>query len=200
MSNDILLVTSSVYHMTPSAHECWTVADYEQLPDDGMRYELINGDLRMTPAPNLAHQTMSGLIFYHLLQAVQFSGTGRVFAAPVDVQLDGATIVQPDIVVVLRDGAASLTEQRIVGPPDLIVEITSPSTASYDRREKRDRYAAAGVREYWIADPASHSVELLTLEGNIYRAEHVYRGQAIIPSTVLPGWATPTEVLFGEQG
>ncbi|RRR78464.1 MAG: Uma2 family endonuclease [Candidatus Viridilinea halotolerans] len=197
MPDDILCATRPVRHLTPSAHGSWTLADYESLPDDGMRYELINGDLRMTPAPNLAHQTSSLWIVHHLFTLIEMTGAGRVFTAPVDVQLDGATIVQPDIVVVLRDGAASLTEQRIVGPPDLIVEITSPSTASYDRREKRDRYAAAGVREYWIADPASRSVELLILEGENYRAEHVYRGQAIIPSSVVLGWAVVTDALFG---
>ncbi|PDW02865.1 Uma2 family endonuclease [Candidatus Viridilinea mediisalina] len=197
MPDDILCATQPVRHLTPSAQGRWTIADYERLPDDGLRYELISGELRKTLAPNLAHQTSSLRIVHQLFTLIETTGAGRVFAAPVDVQLDGATIVQPDIVVVLRDGAATLTEQRVVGPPDLIVEITSPSTASYDRREKRDCYAAAGVREYWIADPASRSVELLTLEGDSYHAEHIYRGQAIIPSSIVTGWAVATDALFG---
>jgi Uma2 family endonuclease len=151
----------------------------------------------MTPAPNLAHQSVRGLMSYHLLQIVQLSGLGRVFAAPVDVELGPATIVQPDIVVVLHGGAAMLSEQRIIGSPDLIIEITSPSTASYDRREKRDLYASVGVREYWIADPASRSVELLSLDGTRYRAEHVYRGHAVLPSVVVSGWNVATGALFG---
>jgi Uma2 family endonuclease len=173
------------------------VADYERLPDDGQRYELIDGDLHMAPAPNPEHQTASGLIFYHLMQCVQLAGHGRVFTAPLDVELSPVTIVQPDIVVILNGGAATITTQRIVGPPDLVVEVVSPGTASYDRREKRDLYAAAGIREYWIADPGHRAVELLTLVGGAYRAEHVYRGQAVIPSQVIPGWNVATDLLFG---
>lgn len=197
MSTDILPVTSPVHHLSPPPSGRWTIADYEGLPDDGRRYELIDGELRMTPAPNLAHQTSSLRIVHYLYTLVELAGLGRVFAAPVDVELGPATIVQPDLVVVLHGGAATLSEQRIVGAPDLIVEITSPSTASYDRREKRDLYAGAGVREYWIADPASRSVELLSLDGAAYRAEHVYRGQAVLPSAVVTGWSVATTALFG---
>jgi Uma2 family endonuclease len=197
MSTDILTVAGPVRHLDAPPGGRWTIADYEGLPDDGLRYELIHGELRMTPAPNLAHQTISGLIFYHLVQAVQLNGLGRVFAAPVDVEFGPATIVQPDIVVVLPSGAARLSEQRIIGPPDLIIEITSPSTASYDRREKRDLYASVGVCEYWIADPASRSIELLILDGATYRAEHVYRRQAMLPSIVVPSWNVATDELFG---
>ncbi|MFV9506775.1 MAG: Uma2 family endonuclease [Oscillochloridaceae bacterium umkhey_bin13] len=195
--DDILLVTGLVQPAHPLPHGQWTIADYERLPDDGLRYELINGGLRMTPAPNLAHQTTSGVLFYHLHQLIQLPGLGRVFAAPVDVELGPATIVQPDLVVILHGGLAQLSEQRIIGPPDLIIEITSPSTASYDRREKRDLYASVGVREYWIADPASRSIELLFLDGDEYRAEHVYRGRASLPSAVLPQWQVTTDELFG---
>ncbi len=197
MSTDILPVVGPVTHLTPPASGRWSVAEYAQLPDDGPRYELMHGELRMAPAPNIGHQSTSGLIFYHLLTQVQLTGKGRVFAAPLDVELSVETLVQPDLVVVLNDGAASITERRIVGPPDLVVEVASPSTASYDRREKRDAYAAAGVREYWIVDPASRTVELLTLEGAAYHAAHVYRGQAVLPSTVIAPWDVATDRLFG---
>ncbi|MFV9504091.1 MAG: Uma2 family endonuclease [Oscillochloridaceae bacterium umkhey_bin13] len=197
MSSDILTVAGPAHHLPTPPEGCWTIADYERLPDDGTRYELINGALRMTPAPNLAHQTTSGILFYHLHQLVQLTRLGRVFAAPVDVELGPQTMVQPDLVVILHGGLAQLSEQRIIGPPDLIIEITSPSTASYDRREKRDLYASVGVREYWIADPASRSIELLFLEGDHYRAEHVYRGRASLPSAVVPQWQVATDELFG---
>ncbi|WP_322487366.1 Uma2 family endonuclease [Chloroflexus sp.] len=121
-----------------------------------------------------------------------------MFTAPIDVELDATTVIQPDVVVMLHGGKAQITGQRIIGLPDLIVEVVSPGTASYDQREKRDHYAAAGVREDWIADPGHRVVELLSLEGSDYRAEHVYRGKAIIPSIVLPEWQTPTELLFGD--
>lgn len=197
MTVDILPVAGLVSHLPPPPGGRWTVADYERLPDDGQRYELIDGDLRMAPAPNPDHQHVAGLIFYYLMQHVQMAGHGRVFSAPIDVELSPVTIVQPDAVVLLHGGAAAITAQRIVGPPDLVVEVVSPGTASYDRREKRDLYAAAGVREYWIADPGHRAVELLTLDGAVYRAEHVYRGQAVIPSLVVPGWSVATDLLFG---
>lgn len=197
MSIDILPVAGPPANLAPPAGGRWTVAEYEQLPADGLRYEVVKGDLRMTPAPGTGHQTIAVRMVYFFYARIEATGLGRVFTAPIDVELGFDTIVQPDLVVLLRDGAAQITERRIVGPPDLIVEIASPSTASYDRREKRDAYAAAGVREYWIADPASRTVELLTLAGDRYRAEHVYRGQAAIPSTVIAGWDVATDQLFG---
>ncbi len=151
MNTDILPVAGPATHLTPPSGGRWLVADYERLPNDGPRYELMHGELRMTPAPNIGHQTASGLIFYHLLTQVQLTGNGRVFSAPIDVELSFDTLVQPDLVVILNGGAAMITEQRTVGPPDLVVEVASPSTASYDRREKRDVYATAGAREYlWV--------------------------------------------------
>ncbi len=197
MSTDILPIAGPVTHLSPPPGGRWTVADYERLPDDGQRYELINGDLRMAPAPTPDHQAASLRLAHYLFTFVETAGHGRVFAAPIDVELGPTTIVQPDLIVILHGGAASITAQRIVGPPDLVVEVVSPGTASYDRREKRDLYAAAGVREYWIADPGHRVVELLTLAGSLYRAEHVYRGQAVIPSTIISGWNVATERLFG---
>ncbi|MCX7791071.1 MAG: Uma2 family endonuclease [Chloroflexaceae bacterium] len=197
MPTDILPIAGPATHLPPPPGGRWTVADYEQLPDDGQRYELINGDLRMAPAPTPDHQAASLRLAHYLFTFIETAGHGRVFTAPIDVQLGPATIVQPDLIVILHGGAASITAQRIVGPPDLVVEVVSPATASYDRREKRDLYAAAGVREYWIADPGYRFVELLTLAGSLYRAEHVYRGQAVIPSTIIPGWNVATERLFG---
>lgn len=197
MTVDVLPVAGSVLHLPPPPGGRWTVAEYERLPDDGQRYELIDGVLRMAPALAPDHQSVSGLIFYYLMQYVQIAGHGRVFTAPIDVELSTTTVVQPDVAALLHGGAATITPQRIVGPPDLVVEVASPGTASYDRREKRDLYAAAGVREYWIADPGYRTVELLTLDGAIYRAEYVYRGQAVIPSIVVPGWNVATDALFG---
>ncbi|MGB9633132.1 MAG: Uma2 family endonuclease [Chloroflexaceae bacterium] len=197
MSTDILPIAGPATHLPPLPGGRWTVADYEQLPDDGQRYELINEDLRMAPALTPDHQAASLRLAHYLFTFIETAGHGRVFAAPIDVELGPTTIVQPDLIVILHGGAASITAQRIFGPPDLVVEVVSPATASYDRREKRDLYAAAGVREYWIADPGHRAVELLTLAGSLYRAEHVYRGQAVIPSTIIPGWNAATERLFG---
>ncbi|NJM07259.1 Uma2 family endonuclease [Candidatus Gracilibacteria bacterium] len=166
----------------PSGH--WTYADYAALPDDGLRYELIEGVLFMAPAPGTAHQGASARLLTYLMTHVEFAGLGRVFAAPIDVELAPETVVQPDVLVILQANRDIIAPSRIIGVPDLIVEIASPSTAGYDRREKQDAYAAAGVREYWIVDPAAQTVELLLLAEGAYRSQGVFRGQAIIPSQV----------------
>ncbi|PDW01905.1 Uma2 family endonuclease [Candidatus Viridilinea mediisalina] len=195
--SDTLPVAGLATHLPVPDSGQWTLADYEALPNDGQRYELLDGVLRLTPAPTPDHQATSLLIAYYLLQHIQLPGRGRVFTAPIDVELGPHTLVQPDIVVILATSAASISPRRIVGPPDLVIEITSPSTASYDRREKRDLYAAAGVREYWIVDAGTRTIELLCLEERHYRAEYVYTGQAIVPSRVVQGWSVATATLFG---
>jgi Uma2 family endonuclease len=197
MSTDILPVAGPASHVQAPPGGRWTVADYERLPNDGLRYELVDGVLRMAPAPNPDHQAVSLRVAYYLFTLVEGAGRGRVFTAPIDVVLGPETVVQPDLVVILHNSAAIITAQRIVGPPDVVIEIASPSTASYDRREKRDTYAAAGVREYWIADPASQTIELLTLDGTVYRSNHVYSGQAVLPSQIIVGWDIATNQLFG---
>ncbi|MFV9504244.1 MAG: Uma2 family endonuclease [Oscillochloridaceae bacterium umkhey_bin13] len=197
MSSDTLPVAGPVGHLRPPSGTTWSITDYEQLPEDGLRYELLDGALRMSPAPTPDHQASSMLLAFHLLRCLQLRGHGRVFAAPLDVELGPATVVQPDLIVILAQSAAVITPRRIVGPPDLIIEISSPSTASYDRREKRDLYAAAGVREYWIVDPGNRSIELLILDDGTYRAERIYLGQAIVPSTVVTEWDVATDTLFG---
>ncbi|MCG8352416.1 MAG: Uma2 family endonuclease [Chloroflexales bacterium] len=175
----------------------WTYADYAALPDDGQRYELIDGVLYMTPAPNTGHQGASARFVTHLMTHVEFAGLGRVFAAPADVELAPNTVVQPDIIVILNANLAIITPSRIVGPPDLLVEIASPSTAGYDRREKQDAYARAGVREYWVADPSAQTVEVLFLSQGAYRSQGVFHGQAMLPSQVAPQLPVPVARFFG---
>jgi Uma2 family endonuclease len=174
----------------------WTYADYAALPDDGQRYELVAGVLYMVPAPTIAHQSASNRIATYLTMHVEFAGLGRVLAAPVDVELAPGTVVQPDVLVVLNPRLGIITARRIVGAPDLVVEIVSPGTAGHDRRTKQDAYARAGVAEYWLADPAAQTVELLRLDGPAYRTINVYRGRATLPSQVVPALPVPVEQFF----
>jgi len=182
---DVLPVVTAAAPLVGPPQGRWTYADYAALPDDGNRYEIIAGVLYMTPAPGTGHQSVSARLVTFLVTHVEFAGLGRVFAAPVDVELAPDTVVQPDIVVVLSANLDRITPSRIIGAPDLVVEILSPGTAGYDRREKQDAYARAGVGEYWIVDPGAQTVELLTLDQGGYRSHGVFRGQARLPSSAV---------------
>ncbi len=150
-------------------HSGYTLEDWKHW--DG-RWELINGDAYdMTPAPSTEHQMISSnlhaVIWNALAEAKQKAGGGdcRIFAAPTDVYLDSG-VLQPDLLVVCDP--AKITPRGIEGPPDLVVEILSPSTASKDWSHKRWAYAAAGVPEYLIVDPDERFGLLLTLEAGRY--------------------------------
>jgi len=182
---DVLPVVTVAVPIVGPPQGRWTYADYAALPDDGNRYEIIAGVLYMTPAPGTGHQSISARVVTFLVTHVEFAGLGRVFAAPVDVELAPDTVVQPDIVVILSANLHRITPSRIIGAPDLVVEILSPGTAGYDRREKQDAYARSGVGEYWIVDPGAQTVELLTLDQGGYRSHGVFRGQARLPSSAV---------------
>ncbi|MGE0495569.1 MAG: Uma2 family endonuclease [Vulcanimicrobiota bacterium] len=154
----------------PLEDKVWTYEDYRELPDDGIRYEVIEGRLYLTPAPTPYHQTLSRrlqFVFYQL----ELEGKGQIYDAPVDVLMEGATPVQPDLVYLRADQASLVTRRGIEGVPELLVEILSPSTATRDRTLKLNRYARCGVRRYGVLDPASRTFELLRLDGETYRLE-----------------------------
>lgn len=174
----------------------WAYAGYAGLPDDGQRYELIDGILYMAPAPGTSHQGTSARFITHLMTHIEFAGLGRVFAAPTDVDLDPGTVLQPDVIVILNTNLSIITPSRIIGAPELVVEIASPSTAGYDRRENQDAYARAGVREYWIAAPSAQTIELLRLDQGAYRSQGVFRGQASLPSQIVPQLPVPFGSFF----
>ena len=155
----------------------WTYAHYAALPEDGQRYEVLDGVLYMSPAPNLWHQDVALEIASFLRIHVKLTGLGNVFISPVDVELAPRSVVQPDVVVVLRANAAILHyDSRIIGSPDLVIEIASPSTARHDRQRKRSLYARTGISEYWLIDPVRQTLEILVLEGAAYRSTGLLAG------------------------
>lgn len=144
-----------------------TYAEYACYPDDGHRHEIIDGDHYMNPAPNIYHQVIAQRINHQLYTQVELQGLGRVFFAPIDVQLGPHDIVQPDLLVVL-EGNRIIKPSRIIGPPDHVIEILSPSSDGSDRSLKRTLYQRAGVKEYWIVDPAEASLTQLVLGESSY--------------------------------
>src|SRR5262245_26677725 len=139
----------------------WTYEDLFSLPDDGRRYEIIEGALYEMPSPNWDHaMTIMNLIL--LLAPIVRALGGQVATAPIDVFFPGADSVQPDILVLLASWEGQLELRGPQGAPDLVIEVLSPSNRGHDLLTKRALYGRAGVREYWLVDPANQTVELLS--------------------------------------
>jgi Uma2 family endonuclease len=134
-----------------------TYEDYCRAPDD-KRYELLNGELMMVPAPNIKHQSILLTLGSELRQFVQEHEFGEVFVAPVDVVLSDTDVVQPDVLFISRAREDRITDENVQGAPDLVIEILSPSTAGRDLEDKHELYGRHGVLEYWIIDPVAETV------------------------------------------
>lgn len=141
----------------------YTREDLEVMPDDGRRYELIDGSLIVTPAPALGHQRMVGKL-HLLLQRACPTGL-EVLLAPFDVTLAVDTVMQPDLLVART---ADLTERDLPVAPLLALEVLSPSTRHIDLGLKRARYETAGCPSYWVADPDEPSVTIWELDDGRY--------------------------------
>ena len=142
-----------------------TVDDYERLTTDtDIRYELIDGVLIEMPAPTIFHQLLSVQYFMLLQLFVQARELGKVLYAPVDVELAPRVVLQPDIVFVSTGNAAVLQRKRIIGAPDLVVELSSPATQARDLGRKRELYEQAGIREYWYVDVEARTQTVWRLE------------------------------------
>lgn len=142
----------------------WTWAEFARLPSEGSgRNEVIAGELVVTPAPSLRHQRIVLDLATVLNAFVREHRLGDVYPGPVDVLFAEGDYVEPDIVFVGAAHREYLTDRGIEGPPDLIVEILSPSTAARDRGTKLDRYRHFAVPEYWVVDPDARTVEVWRL-------------------------------------
>jgi Uma2 family endonuclease len=184
---DVLPVVHAADDVAGAPQGQWTYDAYATIPDDGHRYEVIEGTLYMAPAPESGHQFSSKWFVHYLTVHVELAGLGRVAHAPFDVRLGDGTVVQPDILVIVQANLHRVVRVGLDGPPDLVVEIASPSTATYDRDRKLHAYERGGVTEYWIADPIAHTIEVFVLENGQYRSRGVFQGQALLPSVVVPG-------------
>ncbi|HRX78013.1 MAG TPA: Uma2 family endonuclease [Pirellulaceae bacterium] len=144
---------------------------YVCYPDDGRRHEIIDGDHYMNPAPTTDHQRFSRRIQFQLYEQIEESGRGEVFNAPSDVQLTDHDIVQPDLIIVMHERRSIITPSRIIGVPNLIVEILSPTTKRHDCVLKKALYERVGVPEYWIVLTDDRAVEQFVLRDGKYVLE-----------------------------
>jgi len=173
-----------------------TYGDWLGYPDDGRLYELIEGELLMTPPPSTEHQRISRDLGYWLISHLREHDGGEVLSAPTGVKLSDEDVLEPDLLVVLREHLDRIGHQVVEGPPDLVVEILSAGTAKRDLGPKRRAYKDAGVVEYWIVDPESESVEVLTLEHGRYQRFGLFRRSDVLRSQVLPDLEIPLAEIF----
>ncbi len=175
----------------------WTYDDFLRLPDDGNRYEIIDGVLYVTGPCYPPHQLVVGEIMLELSVFTRNNHLGTVLPGPIEVHLPGiATPVQPDVLFVAQARRDIVKAKFIEGAPDLIVEVLSPSTVRTDRKIKFDAYERAGVREYWIANPKTRSVEVYTLSGSEYALHGEFGAAERLTSRTLAGFETSVDALF----
>jgi len=162
----------------------YTYADYLKTAEDE-RYELIEGELLMTPAPSMRHQRISGDLYSEVRVFVKENDLGNVFYAPCDVHLDNENVVQPDILFISKKRLNIIGEKNIQGAPDLVIEIISESTAYRDLVQKKKLYARFGVKEYWIVLPEESSAEVYTLKDNVFGLHKSYGKDDTLQSPLL---------------
>ena len=165
----------------PLLPEPLTYRDWLELPEDDRRFELWNGAIVVSPSPNGRHQRIQDRVGYHLMSAVLQQPNADLFYE-YDVQLSEYTVVRPDIVIFTGAAGGKFTEQAIVGPPDLVVEIVSPSSRSRDFIQKTALYADAGVPEYWVIDPDAKQLIIGRLRDGTYEREIVMEGPVACPA------------------
>lgn len=140
-----------------------TYSDWLRFPDDGRLYEILGGELFVSPTPSTRHQRISRNLQFLLELYLRREGRGELLPAPIGVRLSEEDVPEPDLVVILRENLGRIEELCVAGPPDLVVEVLSPGTAGRDLGIKRSLYERSGVPEYWIADPVAETVEALSL-------------------------------------
>jgi Uma2 family endonuclease len=169
----------------------WTVELLEALPDDGLRYELIDGTLLVSPLPTPRHQAAIGELY--LLLRATCPEDHFVFLSPLDWQPDGRTSLEPDLLVVRRDriGAKNITQT-----PTLVIEVISPSSRRIDRTLKLSRYAGGGISHYWVVDPMTPSVDIYEFHQGEYRLVASAAGdESVVVTAPFPVTVTPNNLV-----
>lgn len=165
----------------------WTYEDYLNLPDDGQRYEIIEGSLYVSNAPDIDHQFTVVKLVSQMDVFVTQNKQGYVLTAPFEVHLSKTTRpVQPDVLFIKAKKWPTHGAKFFNGAPDLVVEVLQPSTRRLDQSIKFRAYENANVAEYWIVDPKTHLVQVFSLDNQEYVLIGEFMNQELIESKVLP--------------
>ena len=171
-----------------------TYDDYVAFPDDGIRREILDGEVYELSAPNVRHQRLVLRVLRALADHLDIHGGGEAFVSPIDVLLSDHDVVQPDVVYVADDRAGIVTAPNLAGTPSIAVEVVSDPR--HDRVRKRALYARAGVPEYWIVDPESDRLEVHRLDHGGYAKPEILEAGDTLTTPLLPGFALDVAVLF----
>ena len=164
----------------------WTVDDFLQLEESNTPCELIKGELVISPSPSPHHQDVASNLNDFLKAEAKKTG-GKAFFSPIDLYIDRKNVFQPGLVYISAEKKSIITKRGIEGVPDLIVEIISPTNIFTDRNRKKKVYQQIGVREYWIVDPANHTLEIYKHDQADPDTPHVYLvKEGEVSSSVLP--------------
>ena len=176
-------------------HKRYTYSDYLMIEDE-RRYEVYEGELIMVPAPTTTHQTVSRKIGWVIENFIIENNLGEFFYAPTDVVLSEDVVLQPDILFISKEREKIIEERAIMGAPDLIVEILSPSSTYYDVVKKKELYRRYGVKEYWLVFIEEKAIEALFLEGDVYREFASAKGEGSVKSKLLKGLEVVLKEIF----
>ena len=178
-----------------------TYQDYLDAPGEDTRYELLKGELVVVASPNRYHQTAATKMCTRMDSIAEENDLGWVFVAPFDVLLeddiDGLSVVQPDLIFVSKDRGHIITDANIQGAPDLVVEILSPSSRRRDWRDKLELYERHGVREYWVIDPDNRMAWIMRLRDGRLDMRRAYRLGDVAESAVIEGFSVSLDAIFG---
>ena len=177
-------------------NKIYTYEDYVNLKE-GAPYQLIGGDLIMTPAPSTYHQRLSKRIGYLLYEFVEKEkNIGEVFYSPIDVLFSDTEVFQPDIIYISYKNSYLIGANKIEGAPDLIIEIISPSSVYYDLNHKKSIYEKHGVKEYWVVDPMNKTVKIFeNKDGQFHLYYQATKNEPAI-SKLVDGFKIGLENLF----
>jgi len=177
----------------------WTYEDYLNLPDDGCRYEIIEGLLYMTNAPDIDHQFAVMEIAFQIKLFVNHHKLGYVLTAPFEVHLSETTRpVQPDVLFIRAEKWPGAGVKYFEGAPDIVIEVLSPASRRTDQVIKFTAYEKAKVPEYWIVNPKAGTVQVFCLEGEQYISSGEFSGKEMIRSLLLPDMEIIAESLFSK--
>ena len=182
----------------PTTHRRMTAEEYFQLPEGPPYFQLIDGELFMSPSPNFFHQEVVGNLFAAMREYIRRDRIGKVVIAPSDVLFDKDNVYQPDVFFIRNERLGIVDKHGAKGAPDLVAEVISGSTGRLDLGPKRMVYAKSGVLEFWAILPDTREVEVFRFAESTDAPVAKLGGDATLTTPVLPGFGLPLAELFAE--